>query len=240
MSWGWNWVRIIFNVLYSYFRLFSVVVWVNLFSSRSRALMEVWRPLFTLFTGKTWNLRFFPAWLIIWLSSFSGSWFGSNVAVLEVLSSEWFGSSALLKALREETDSWSAKTWVVFGFDCPVKDVSIAEQGPSESWIRKREEGRFSEEYRWNCAYWRKNAVFQLDVDLVWEKDDGWISLGLKLLGWITLCEEGFNDLFELDSSDSSFKKKSTEDVDTWLDGNFILDITEKMHESWDQNQLRD
>ena len=101
---------------------------------------------------------------------------------LEFVSSVWYGGSAGLKALREETDSWSPISWVDLGYEWIVNEVSITEEGFTEVGLQEREGGRFLEVDELGCAWWCNNAEIELDVDLVLEEDD--VSIGLDLKLW--------------------------------------------------------
>ena len=94
--------------------------------------------------------------------------------------------------LREETDSSSPIRCVDIGYERRVGEVSkrdgnLIENGLSE---RKRERGtRFSDE-EWGCACWRNNAEIEIDLDLVWEKDDAWIGHNLEKKNFGLLFEK--------------------------------------------------
>ena len=120
-------------------------------------------------------------WLNILLSSISGQWYWSGVKSLEFSSSEGYGSSAVLMALSEETDSWSLIICVDFGCECTVKEVSISREIRIASGLSEEGGRRFSEALDWDFAWWCNNAELELLVDLVRKEDHGWTGLNLKL-----------------------------------------------------------
>ena len=109
--------------------LSSVSVWILPFGCRLAVLVEICRLLFFRCTWRMCYLKSCQGWFIILLRSLSVKWYRSRLRGPDILSCRWYGRSAVLKAIREETACSSSIRWVDLGYESTVNEISIPAEG---------------------------------------------------------------------------------------------------------------
>ena len=89
---------------------------------------------------------------------------------------------------------------------------------------QKEKKEVFQKEGEWGCACWRFSAGIELDVDLVFEEDDVFIGLDLKLYDWFPGWEEEVDDIFD-ELLDLQFRRSTTEKAEYKLAESFVYNL---------------
>ena len=103
-----------------------------------------------------------------------------------------------------------------------VKEVPLPEEGLIESGSSEKGEGRFSKVDERCFALRRNNVEVHLDVDFV-QADDDWIGFHPKWWEGVIVREKDIKIIFD-ETSNSKFRKSSTEDVEKKLEDSFGYD----------------